>query len=80
MAGCPAIVFSEKEIPGVLTFTDIVSLDNVWKKAQQDKYYLKTSRQEILGNTGHDLCITLFTSIGSSEAVKAIDKSKGEIV
>ena len=80
MAGCPAIVFSEKEIPGVLTFTDISSLIGVWSKAQEDDYNLEPALQEISNNTGHGLCGSLLASLGAFEATESLVRAKGEII
>ena len=87
MAGCPTIVLSENEIAGVPTFTDIDSLTKVWSEVQQDNYDIEVSRKEVINNTGHDLCGSLFASLGASEAAKSvlaakdfILATKGEIV
>ena len=78
--GTIPIVLSDVEITGINTFTNKETLSQAIEATSQGSYDLTVAREEIVKNTGFDLCASMFSALGAEEARDSVLKFKEKFV
>lgn len=78
--GTIPIVLSGAEIPGVNTFTNKETLSQAIEATSQGSYDLSVAREEVVKNTGFDLCANMFSVLGAEEARASVLQFKEKFI
>jgi len=80
MLGTIPIVLSGAKIPGINTFTNKETLQQAIEATLQGSYDLSVAREEVIKNTGFDLCANIFSVLGAEEAKDSVLQFKEKFI
>lgn len=80
MLGTIPIVLSSAKIPGINTFTNKETLQQAIEATLQGSYDLSVAREEVIKNTGFDLCANIFSVLGAEEAKDSVLQFKEKFI
>tara|TARA_R110000824_G_scaffold55709_3_gene153309 strand:+ start:3591 stop:4409 length:819 start_codon:yes stop_codon:yes gene_type:complete len=80
MLGTPPIVFADKHIPGINTFTDKKTLEEAIEMTLKGSCDLSLAREWIIKNTGFDFCASILSALGAEEGERAVMQSKEKFI
>jgi hypothetical protein len=80
MLGTIPIVLSSAKIPGINVFTNKETLQQAIEATLQGSYDLSVAREEVIKNTGFDLCANIFSVLGAEEAKDSVLQFKEKFI